>query len=652
LVPFQFSGDVILFASCFGVALGISAALTPLVARWARAHGMVAIPRQDRWHREPTPLLGGIAIFVACTVVILLFAPHDTRLVGLVAGGSLLFITGLIDDFRHLRPHTKLIVQILAACVLVFGGVQMGTPGLAAVSIPLTILWVVGITNAFNLLDNMDGLSAGTAVIAAAFLFAFSVSVLGNVILATLCLAVAGAALGFLIFNFNPARIFMGDSGSMFLGFTLSGITLLGSRDMASDIFFVLLVPAAMMGLPIFDTTLVTIVRALEGRPLAQGGRDHLSHRLVAVGLSERQAVLVLYVLAASFGSLALVARTAGVWLSLLLAGFYLVVAILFGAFLAQVRIYNPVQFAEREAALANRPVVNGMIMFKRELGEAALDFVLVCVAYLGSFVLHYGFPNPAARGPDPYVAIPGMLSASLAIVLIVKMSLLLAFQAYRGMWRYLGIADLMTLGKVTLLGSAILVIALPIVVRSVIIPRSVLVIDFLLFTFLLVGSRVSFAALNDAFVRLQSRWQPRVLIVGAGDLGEVVLRSIIRSTPAAYRPIGFLDPDPATRNRTLHNVRVLGTHDDLVAVSSQHDVDLVVLALAPAYAEIAERLRAHCETLGLPALAAATFVEMHFAGLPVLPAPVVPVELADPGASPRNAAETLENSPDYPWHS
>jgi UDP-GlcNAc:undecaprenyl-phosphate GlcNAc-1-phosphate transferase len=451
--------------------------------------------------------------------------------------------------------------------------------------------------------------------------------------LAILCLAVAGGALGFLIYNFNPARIFMGDSGSMFLGFTLGGIALLGSREMASDIFFVLLVPAAMMGLPIFDTTLVTIMRTLEGRPLSQGGRDHLSHRLVAVGLSERQAVLVLYVLAASFGSLGLVARSAGVWLSLLLAGIYLAIAVLFGAFLAQVRLYDPVQFAERSASLINRPVVNGMIMFKRELGEAALDFVLVCVAYLGAFVLHYGFPNPAAPGRDPYLDIPQMLSSSLAIVLVVKMSLLLVFQAYRGMWRYLGISDLMTLAKVTLLGSAILVVALPFVVRSVVIPRSVLVIDFLLFTFLLVGSRVLFAALNDSFIRLQSRWQPHVLIVGAGDMGELVLRSMIRSRPAAYRPVGFLDPDPTTRNRTMHNVRVIGTPDDLATVASQFDVDLVILALAPAYADLAERMRLHCDTLGLPAFMATTFVEMHFAGLPILPAPEPPTaELVEPG--------------------
>jgi len=595
---------------------------------------MVAIPRQDRWHRQPTPMLGGIAIFAASTGVIAWFGPHDARLLGLVGGGAILFVTGLVDDFRHLRPHTKLVAQIAAACVLVFGGVQVGSPWLAAIAIPLTILWVVGITNAFNLLDNMDGLSAGTAAIAAAFLFAFTVSV-GHLDIAVLCLAMGGAALGFLIYNFNPARVFMGDAGSMYLGFTLAGITLLGTHEMASDVFFVLLVPAAMLGLPIMDTTLVTIVRTLEGRPLSQGGRDHLSHRLVAVGLSERQAVLVLYVLAASFGSLGLVARVMGVWLSLVLAGVFLVVAVLFGAFLAQVRLYNPVQFAERSATLTNRPVVNGMIMFKRELGEATLDFVLVCVAYIGAFVLHYGFPNPAAPGPDPYKEIPVMMSASLAIVLLVKMCLLLAFQAYRGMWRYLGIPDLMTLAKVTLLASAILIVALPIVVRDPVIPRSVLVIDFLLFTFLLIGSRISFAALNDVFIRLQSRWQPHVLIVGAGDVGELVLRTILRARPAAYRPIGFLDPDPATRNRTVHSVRVLGTPDELAAVAGQHDVDLVVLALAPIYADLAERLRERCESLGVPALAAANFVQMHFAGLPVLPVADEPLGLADPDGTP-----------------
>jgi UDP-GlcNAc:undecaprenyl-phosphate GlcNAc-1-phosphate transferase len=509
----------------------------------------------------------------------------------------------------------------------------VGTPDLAPVAIPLTILWVVGITNAFNLLDNMDGLSAGTAAIAAAFLFAFSLSV-GNVSTALLSLALAGAALGFLVYNFNPARIFMGDSGSMFLGFTLSATALIGTREMASDIFFVLLVPVAMMGLPIFDTTLVTIVRTLEGRPLSQGGRDHLSHRLVAVGLSERQAVLVLYMLAISFGCLGLLARALGVWVSLAVFGALLATAVLFGAYLAQVRLLGPVQFAERSAALTGRPVINGMILFKRELGEAALDFVLVCVAYLGAFILHYGLPNPAAPGPDPFATLPALLSASLPFVLAVKLLLLLAFHAYRGMWRYVGVSDILTLTRVSVLSSLILLIGLPLVVRGVIIPRSVLLIDFLLFTFLLIGSRVSFAALNDTFVRLQSRWLPRVLIVGAGDLGELVVRSLIRARPATYRPVGFLDPDANNRNRTMHGVRVLGTPDDVARVTAEQDVDLVVLALSPTYQAITEHVREKCEILGVPTYGAATFVEMHFAGAPMLDA-LAPPRLRDPDIAP-----------------
>ncbi|MDQ3811697.1 MAG: hypothetical protein M3336_15560 [Chloroflexota bacterium] len=608
--------DQVLAASCFGLALGISVVLTPIVGRLARTLGIVAAPRQDRWHQKPTPLLGGVAIYIATTIAMITFARVDSRVLGLLVGGSILFVIGLVDDWRRLRPHTKLIVQIIAACALIVGGVQIGTLDLAVVAIPLTILWVVGITNAFNLLDNIDGLSAGTAAIAGVFLFAFSMSV-GNTSVAMLSLAVVGGALGFLVYNFNPARIFMGDSGSMFLGFTLSGIALIGTREMASDIFFVLLVPAAMMGLPIFDTTLVTIVRTVEGRPLSQGGRDHLSHRLVALGLSERQAVLVLYALAIGFGSLGLLSRVIGVWVSLLAAGALLAAVVLLGAYLAQVRIIGPVQYAERSAALAGRPVINGMIMFKRELGEAALDFVLVCVALLGAFILHYGLPNPAAPGPDPYASLPGLLSAVLPFVLAVKLSLLLLFQAYRGMWRYFGIADLMTIGRASVLSSAILLVGLPLVLRGVIVPRSVLVIDFLLFTFLLVGSRVSFAALNDTFARMQSRWLPRVLIVGVGDLGELVLRSVIRARPPVYRPVGFLDPNPANRNRSVHTVRVLGTPDDLAEVTASYDVDMVVLALPPGQAELAERVRGRCHVLGLPVYSAATFVEMHFAGTP-----------------------------------
>ncbi|HET6315660.1 MAG TPA: Gfo/Idh/MocA family oxidoreductase, partial [Chloroflexota bacterium] len=145
--------------------------------------------------------------------------------------------------------------------------------------------------------------------------------------------------------------------------------------------------------------------------------------------------------------------------------------------------------------------------------------------------------------------------------------------------------------------------------------------------------SRVSFAALNETFARLQNRWLPRVLIVGAGDLGELVLRSIVRARPSAYRPVGFLDPDPGNRNRTMHSVRVLGSPDDLAKVTAERDVDVVVLALPPAHRDAADHIREKCEILGVPAYAAATFVEMHFAGTPLHLLPSLP----DPDIAPKN---------------
>lgn len=611
-MPFSVPVELLAVAAPFGVAIGLSALLTPLVGRWALKTGVVARPRQDRWHSQPTPLLGGVAIYLAATAAILLFAPMDRRTWGLLAGGTVLFATGLVDDLRHLRPHIKLIVQILAALAMVVGGIQVETETLAAVAVPLTVLWVVGLTNAFNLLDNMDGLSAGTAAIAAGFLFAFSVSV-GNVALAVLCAAVAGAALGFLAYNFHPARIFMGDSGSMFLGFTLAGITLLGSREMASDVFFVLLVPAAMMALPIFDTTLVTIIRTLEGRPLSEGGRDHVSHRLVALGLSERQAVILLYAVAAGFGSLGLVGRQVGMWASLAIGGALLVGAVLFGAFLAQVRLYAPGQAdqAERAARASGSPIVNGMIMYKREIGLAALDFGLICVAYLGAFLLRFGYKEYS----DPGSPWPLQFSESLPYVVGVKLVLLLALRAYRGMLRYVGMADLLLLGKASLLSSLALVPLVPFVLHNTGFPRSILVIDWLLFTTMLVASRVSFAALTDTFAGLRASRVPAVLIVGAGDLGELVARSLIRAPQSAYQAVGFLDPDASKVHRSIHGVPVLGALDRLEQVVVERDVEMVVVALNHAELALAAEVQRRARALGVSVYPAAAFVERHFAG-------------------------------------
>ncbi len=285
--------------------LGVLAA-TPLVIRAARRYDWVAHPTADRWHGEPTALMGGIAIAAAATLgVVLSRPPVEFQVVW--GGGLLMFGVGLVDDHWRVGPVTKLTVQVVATGMLISLGYAFGAGWPLWLSLPLTLLWVVGITNAVNLLDNMDGLAAGITGIAALILAAFG-GLTGQSGVVVLGSAVGGAALGFLWFNFKPARIFMGDCGSLFLGFIVAalGLVVQGAGGGGGHPVAVALVPLAVLAIPILDTTLVTAVRSWAGRPVSEGGRDHTSHRLVRLGLSETHAVLLLYGLSLVSGALAL----------------------------------------------------------------------------------------------------------------------------------------------------------------------------------------------------------------------------------------------------------------------------------------------------------------------------------------------------------
>ncbi|MBI4491665.1 MAG: hypothetical protein HY690_02600 [Chloroflexi bacterium] len=612
----------LVYGAVFALALLGSAALTPLVGRLATALGVVALPRRDRWHKAPTPLLGGAAIYAASVTAILTFAVVDVRMAAVLAGASLLFATGLLDDMYRLRPHTKLLVQIGAACVLIIGGVKVESVTLAAVAVPLTIFWVVGLTNAFNLLDNMDGLAAGIASITALVLFVFSAG-LGNGATAILSLAVMGGALGFLVHNFHPAHIFMGDSGSMFIGFVLSAITLLGTREMASDVILTLLVPVAIMGLPIFDTTLVTVARSLSGRSIAQGGRDHISHRLVALGLSERQTALVLYLIAAAFGTLALLSRSLGLWPTVGLATVMLAATAVFGAFLGQVRMYSEdrlLRQVDRDPG-SIQTTIGGARFYKREVAQVLLDALLVGAAYLGAFLLKYGlaFTSQDVAAPGLPIPWPRLFAESLPHVLLLQVVALLVCQAYRGMWRYVGVRDLLVVLQATTLGALVSVVLVPLLLRHEVFPRSLFVIDWLLLSVLLVGSRASFIILADLFRRVRRSLAPRVLIVGAGDAGEMVLRFMLRTGRQTYYAVGFLDDDPAKGRRAIHGVEVLGPVEQLPAIIAQEQPGLVIVALPP-HSAASERVLSYCAAQGIPSYDAAAFVQRELSLVPAPP--------------------------------
>ena len=294
---------VLIMISALVVAIGA----TPVARRLAPRLGLVDEPAARQMHHVATPLLGGIAIYLAFVLALVFFGDrfYIRQVVGIFVGATLVSLLGLWDDRRRLSPGLKLLGQALAALLLIATGVQVHLIRIPWVNVVITLFWVVGITNALNLLDNMDGLAGGIAAIAAGQ-FTLLAAMSGQYLVGALAAALVGATLGFLLYNFNPARIFMGDSGSLFLGFLLASLGI--KLRFPENVYIVTwMVPVLVLGVPIFDTTLVFVSRLRRGlNPLTTPGKDHTSHRLVRLGLSQREAVLVLYLAAGVLGEIAL----------------------------------------------------------------------------------------------------------------------------------------------------------------------------------------------------------------------------------------------------------------------------------------------------------------------------------------------------------
>ncbi len=284
----------------------LASGATPLVRRIAQRVGIVDIPSARKQHTVATPLLGGVAIYLAFIVALAVFGNHFyvNQIAGIFLGATLVSFMGFWDDRRSLSPWIKLLGQLVAAGVLVITDVRINLFPWPIVNVAATLLWVVGITNAMNLMDNMDGLSGGVSAIAAVFFLLFAATS-GQYLVGALAAALIGACLGFLFYNLNPASIFMGDTGSLFLGFMLSAVGIkLRFPDNSS--FVTWMVPVVVLAVPIFDTSLVIISRLRRGvNPLTTPGKDHLSHRLARISGSQREAVLICYLLAGTAGTVA-----------------------------------------------------------------------------------------------------------------------------------------------------------------------------------------------------------------------------------------------------------------------------------------------------------------------------------------------------------
>jgi UDP-GlcNAc:undecaprenyl-phosphate GlcNAc-1-phosphate transferase len=542
--------------------------LTPLVRAYARRFGFIAKPKIDRWHKKPTAMLGGVAIWLSVVMISAPFALRITYGKQILLASTFLFLVGLVDDLIHIKPYQKLIGQILGAAYVVYYGLSLPWTSSVLLNMALAIFWLIGITNAINLLDNMDGLASGIALIAAGFL-SLSFINSGQFTQALILLIFAGGLLGFLIYNSNPASIFMGDCGSMFVGFFLASSALINlSGGRSRSLLPVLAVPILVLFIPIFDTTFVTILRKLSGRAASQGGRDHTSHRLVALGMSERRAVLMLYGFAALSGVLAILVQRARLDVSLAAIAGFTIVLTLIGVYLAGVKVYDQ---NEAEMAMKDKPLYAFLVdlSYKRRIFEVLLDVVLVILSYWASYAINFPPNSPAWK----------LFIRTLPVLVFMKMLVFLVMGVYRGLWRYTSMSDLIVFAKAVVLSSVASLLLILFAFRFEGYSRKVFVIDAVLMFLFLASSRLAFRLFRQLLPSVSQHDGRRVLIYGAGDGGELLLRELRNNRELQLAPIGFLDDDPAKSGKVIHGLKVFGGNGDLGSVCVQHEVDEVVIS-------------------------------------------------------------------------
>jgi UDP-GlcNAc:undecaprenyl-phosphate GlcNAc-1-phosphate transferase len=552
------------------VALGFafSVALTPLCRSAAFRLGYVATPSGDRWHKKPTALLGGVAIGLSVLIGWFVSGAAVETLLLLVCGLGLLCV-GLVDDIVSLKPSTKLVFQIVAASILVFSGYQLRWVESLTLDSLITILWIVGVTNAFNLLDNMDGLCAGIASIAAVALLMGAAAGSGPMPTTVYGSLLLGSMLGFLVYNFSPASIFMGDSGSLFIGLTLSALTLSSASPNVTEpnVISVVAAPLLVLLIPLFDTALVTMSRLRSGRSPSRGGRDHTSHRLVAIGLSERRAVLVLWGLAILGGSAGLLMRHVSLTWTTPLTVIILLAMAIFGAYLMNIRVYEDADDSSARQGRMTRFVAD--FMYKRRVAEILLDFCLVAASYYLAYRLRFEGREFSANFTK--------FLGSLPLVIALQVTFLFAFRVYRGVWRYFSLMDAVAVAKGVLAGTAAVICVFVFIERFSGYSRAVFVIHSALLMLMITGSRASFRLISE-FVR-RRRIGSGLVVYGAGSRSHWALREMLEHPELQFRMRGFIDDDAAKHRMRVHGYPVLGGYDALARLINAGKVECVVIS-------------------------------------------------------------------------
>ncbi len=587
----------------FACSFVLSVALTPLFRRVALRMGRVAVPSDIRWHKKETALMGGVSIFMATVASWLLsarltnwqaFEPY----LPLVLCAAAVFVLGLVDDLFNVDPQHKLAAQIVITLIMLMFGFRLNWTSYEMGNLFLTIVWIVGITNAFNLLDNMDGLAAGVAFIAGTFLFlTHYLNPAGNPFTGSILLMSAvylGAISGFLIYNFHPASIFMGDAGSLFIGFVMACLTVVGSSgksvsDSVGHLLSVIAIPILIVFIPIFDTGFVSVMRKLFRRPISQGGRDHSSHRMVAIGLSERKAVLVLYVFAVVSGLIALGVNYLSAGTALVLIVLYLLFVIFFWIYLGKVKVYGE----DSVLSDGNKGAITPILVrftYRRRLFEVLLDLILVTTAYYTAYLLRFEGPVYYLIGPDFEYFLK-----SLPIVVACQICCFYVMGIYRGVWESTSISDLVDYGKAITIGTVAAMLILLFLYRFYPFSRAVFVIYWVLMLVFVSLSRLSFRIVEEGIKRSKQTGR-RALIYGAGVGGQIVAKEIENNPNLGLVLVGFVDDNPRKHRRKILGYPVLGGQNELQKIIEKKGVSEIIISFRKNGLEKNKEIRSLCQ--------------------------------------------------------
>lgn len=590
----------------FIMAVALSWGITYGVRQIARRHHLLAHPNERSSHIIPTPRLGGIGIVISFSLVILLYtwwqpawaAEYWPQLKGLLLGGLLIAILGLVDDVYTLSPRLKLAGQIIIAFVPVFFGIRLAGivfPTMISnflptyhihfglLEIPLTLIWIVGLVNLFNFMDGIDGLVAGVVVTAATF-FVFLVQPLEVGWLAVLLVAISGASLGFLRYNASPASIFMGDSGSLFLGFMLAGLALIyapGNSDETS-----LLAPVILLSALLFDAVYTLIRRLLQEENIFTAHRSHLYQRLVILGYSHRQVSEFYYIMSLITGGAALIyfysTSNFGEW-----------VAVLVCVIMFSLCVWLVGRLEKKQ----------GQVVLIRNRYYFMLDLLLIPAIATMSFLIWVDT-----------LTLQGFLAQMqlfIILSLVIKPPVFYLAGFYRRLWRYASIGEVVLI--VNGVAIATLIISLSIIILGNVFdvpaaqefPRSVIAIDFLLSILALGGVRfyshlVAIRMLPRSMQTKQSSKIKQVLIMGAGDEGATIARELSRNPEHNIIPVGFVDDNIQKLGLQVHGITVLGTRFDIPHLVNKWNIDEVIIAMPTASGKTIRAITHLCESAGV----------------------------------------------------